>query len=121
MKNRFGVEINRGHVVTFHTARSGIRGGTVLKFTRMSIYGWFIETTGGSCALDDVITSKDTRQPVRDDVTECKYHRPPTPSEIRFGHGATHYRTFAIAECCHQGTRVAKKWFVADDGLRYYR
>jgi len=59
--------------------------------------------------------------PVRDDVTECQYHRPPTKSEIRFGHGATHYRTFSVEECCHKGTRIKKRWFVAkDDGLRYY-
>lgn len=59
--------------------------------------------------------------PVRDDVTECTYHRPPTKAEIRFGEGATHYRTFDIEECCHAGTRIKKAWFVAsDDGLRYY-
>lgn len=60
--------------------------------------------------------------PVRDDVTEAKYHRPPTKGEIRFGHAVTHYRTFPAAECCHPGTRVLKKWFFAkDEGLRYYR
>lgn len=60
--------------------------------------------------------------PVRDDVTECTYHRNPTPSEIKFGNGAIHYRTFPVEECCFEGTRVLKKWFVAeDDGLRYYR
>lgn len=61
------------------------------------------------------------RLPVRDDVTELDYHRNPTRGEIRFGHGATHYRTFAVAECCHEGTRFLKSWFRADDGLRYYR
>lgn len=62
------------------------------------------------------------RLPVRDDVTEVEYYRPPTVSEIRFGHGATHYRTFLVEECCHKGTRILKRWFVAqDDGLRYYR
>ena len=60
--------------------------------------------------------------PVRDDVTECEYHREPTPSEIKFGQGATHYRTFPVEVCCHPGTRILKRWFVAaDDGLRYYR
>lgn len=62
-----------------------------------------------------------TGLPVRDDVTEVKYHRPPTTSEIRFGHGATHYRTFPVEEAVFPGTRVLKKWIVADDGLRYYR
>lgn len=58
--------------------------------------------------------------PVRDDVTECEYHRAPTLSEITFGHGATHYRTFPVAECTNPD-RTLKVWFVADDGLRYYR
>lgn len=62
------------------------------------------------------------RLPIRDDVTAITYHRPPTASEVRFGHGATHYRDFAPEECCHKGTRILKRWFVArDDGLRYYR
>lgn len=59
--------------------------------------------------------------PVRPDVTSVTYHRNPTPWEIRFGYGCMHYREFTLAECCHPGTRQLKKWFVADDGLRYYR
>ena len=63
-----------------------------------------------------------TGLPVRDDVTELEYHRPPTAREKRFGHGATHYRTFPVEEAVIPGTRIAKKWLVAsDDGLRYYR
>ncbi len=42
------------------------------------------------------------------------YYRNPTKSEIRFGHGATHYREFTPDE--HQ----SRKWFKADDGLRYF-
>ncbi len=61
------------------------------------------------------------RLPVRDDVTRVEYHRPPTMSEVNFGYGATHYRTFSVADCCHPGTRILKKWFMADDGLRYSR
>lgn len=61
------------------------------------------------------------RLPIRDEVRWLEYRRPPTPSEVRFGHGATHYRTFKAEECCFPGTRVAKRWFKADDGLRYYR
>lgn len=60
------------------------------------------------------------RLPIRDDVVEVEYHRPPTRAEIKFGEGATHYRTFTVEECCFPGTRILKKWFVADDGLRYY-
>lgn len=59
--------------------------------------------------------------PVRQNVTEVTYHRPPTSGEIKFGNGATHYRTFPVDEAFKPGTRVLKAWFVADDGLRYYR
>lgn len=65
--------------------------------------------------------SLEGRLPVRDEITECEYHRPPTKGEIVFGYGATHYRVFAVGECCHPHTRILKRWFVADDGLRYYR
>ena len=59
--------------------------------------------------------------PVRDDVVEVTYHRPPTPAEVKFGEGAIRYRTFPIEECTKPG-RILKKWFKAqDDGLRYYR
>ncbi len=62
------------------------------------------------------------RLPVRDDVTEVEYRRPPTRAEIAWGYGATHYRTFPVEDCCHAGTRIMKRWFRAqDDGLRYYR
>lgn len=62
------------------------------------------------------------RLPIRADVKTCTYHRPPSPSEIRFGEGATHYADFTVAECCHPGTRIKKAWFISpDDGLRYYR
>jgi hypothetical protein len=61
------------------------------------------------------------RLSIRNGVQTLTYRRPPTSSEIRFGHGATHYRDFNPDECCHSGTRIPKRWFVADDGLRYYR
>lgn len=48
------------------------------------------------------------------------YHRNPTASEIRFGHGAIHYRDFEAEQCYIKGTKTLKKWLVADDGLRYY-
>jgi hypothetical protein len=47
------------------------------------------------------------------------YHRPPTDSEIKFGHGATHYRDFELKDVIDKKGNK-KKWFVADDGLRYY-
>lgn len=52
---------------------------------------------------------------------EVTYHRPPTPGEIRFGEGATHYRDFSVNEVRVRGSTRLKKWFIAaDDGLRYY-
>ena len=47
-------------------------------------------------------------------------HRPPTKSEIKFGYGAVHYRTFPIEEWKKPDGSL-KKWIKADDGLRYYR
>ena len=67
------------------------------------------------------MTKMTERLPVRPDVQEVEYRRKPTASEIDFGYGATHYRTFPVEDCLHPGTRVLKRWFVADDGLRYYR
>lgn len=62
------------------------------------------------------------RLPIRDDVETVTRHRPPTPSELRFGHGATHYRDFPVEAVCFPGSRIAKAWFVSpDDGLRYYQ
>lgn len=61
------------------------------------------------------------RLSVRDDVTTVTYHRPPTAYELKFGEGATHYRVFVVEAVVHRGTRILKRWFVADDGLRYYR
>lgn len=49
-----------------------------------------------------------------------QYHRNPTQAEIRFGHGATHYRDFKFSECYHPKTGLPKKRLKAkDDGLWY--
>lgn len=66
-------------------------------------------------------SSKSSCLPVRAGVTEVEYSRPPTKGEAKFGHGATHHRTFPIEAVLRPGTRCLKRWFVADDGLRYYR
>jgi len=55
---------------------------------------------------------------------ETVYRRQPTMAEIRFGHGAIHYRTFTIADTPEMflpdGSR--KRFFKAkDDGLFYRR
>ena len=66
-----------------------------------------------------------SRLPVREDVTEVTYHRPPTPWELRFGEGATHYATFNVQDASHGvdgESRILKRWFKSPyDGLRYYR
>jgi hypothetical protein len=49
------------------------------------------------------------------------YHRKPTAGEIKFGHGATHYRDFHITECRDPKTGDPKKRLKADDGLIYTR
>lgn len=50
------------------------------------------------------------------------YHRRPTESDFRFGHGATHYREFKFSECYNPKTGELKRRFKAkDDGLWYSR
>jgi len=48
------------------------------------------------------------------------YHRKPTPYEIKFGEGATHYKDFKRSQCTKpNGCR--KQWLICPvDGLRYY-
>jgi len=45
--------------------------------------------------------------------------RKPTEYEIKFGYGATHFRDFTAQEIGHNRRGKLKKWFKADDGLRY--
>jgi len=62
-----------------------------------------------------------SRLPFRSDVKEVQAHRKPTPSEIKFGEGATHYKTFPV-EIWKDKKGLSKCWIVCpDDGLRYYR
>jgi hypothetical protein len=52
------------------------------------------------------------------------YHRNPTASEIKFGHGAIHYAEFDRDDdnIIHPKTKKLKAWFKSPhDGLRYYR
>lgn len=46
-------------------------------------------------------------------------HRPPTEGEIRFGHGATHYRDFTAAQIGVNDKGQLKRRFKAADGLIY--
>lgn len=48
------------------------------------------------------------------------YHRNPTAAELKFGHGATHYKDFPMSKCVKKDGNY-KKWLVCPiDGLRYY-
>jgi len=51
---------------------------------------------------------------------ECK--RPPTKGELKFGEGATHYRSFPLSVVgLKKNKAIWKDWFIApDDKLRYY-
>lgn len=52
---------------------------------------------------------------------QIKCYRNPTKDEIKFGYGATHYRSFPLSEIGINKKGWIKSWFVSkDDGLRYY-
>jgi hypothetical protein len=75
-----------------------------------------------ACSVDEFVRRHCFGLLVRDGVETIQYHRPPTASEIRFGEGAVHYAPFNVEDCCWEGTRIAKQWFVSPyDGLKYYR
>lgn len=48
-----------------------------------------------------------------------EYSRKPTASEIKFGHGATHYKDFIETECTDKTGRVKKRLKCPIDGLIY--
>jgi hypothetical protein len=49
------------------------------------------------------------------------YHRPPTWSEIKFGHGATHYKDFDASVCLNKEGKLKSKLKCPEDGLWYTR
>lgn len=54
------------------------------------------------------------------DAKTIEYHRPPTEGNIKFGHGATHYKDFNLIDVLNDEMQI-KKWLVCPvDGLRYY-
>lgn len=50
-----------------------------------------------------------------------EYHRKPTSSEIKFGHGATHYKSFDESACTTKDGRIKKRLKCPIDGLIYTR
>lgn len=59
--------------------------------------------------------------PVRPEVTEVTYWRKPTPSEVRFGHGAIHYRVFPVEQCVRLDGSLKHRMKAKDDGQWYFR
>lgn len=55
---------------------------------------------------------------VKPEVLE--YFRNPTKDEIKFGHGALHYRDFKFDECFDENGNQKLKVRASDDGLLYY-
>lgn len=49
------------------------------------------------------------------------YHRKPTASEIKFGHGAIHYREFNQGDFLNKKGKIKKRIKAKDDGLIYTR
>lgn len=48
-----------------------------------------------------------------------EYSRKPTASEIKFGHGATHYKTFDESMCTKKDGTIKKRLKCPIDGLIY--
>lgn len=64
---------------------------------------------------------KKSSLPFRADVKTIEAHRTPTMSEIKFGEGSTHYKTFPV-ELWADKNGLPKCWIkCTEDGLRYYR
>lgn len=63
---------------------------------------------------------------IKDRVTGNLYYRDPTMAEIKFGEGATHFKSFLAVDCrkIKRGCLAIgelKKWVTCKhDGLRYY-
>jgi len=48
-----------------------------------------------------------------------EYSRKPTASEIKFGHGATHYKSFDASACSKKDGSIKKRLKCPIDGLIY--
>jgi hypothetical protein len=48
-----------------------------------------------------------------------EYSRKPTKSEIKFGHGATHYKSFDESACSKKDGSIKKRLKCPIDGLIY--
>lgn len=48
------------------------------------------------------------------------YWRKPTKEEIKFGHGAIHYRSFNFNDCFDENGYLKKTIMSKDDNLKYF-
>lgn len=55
------------------------------------------------------------------DMPKLTYHRKPTQNEIKFGHGAIHYRDFDYNEYTKKDGEIKKRIKAQNDGLIYSR
>jgi len=55
------------------------------------------------------------------DFTMIEYHRKPTQGEIKFGHGATHYKVFVVHSVTKKDGSLKKRHKCPIDGLIYTR
>lgn len=53
------------------------------------------------------------------EIKEITYWRNPTKEEIKFGHGAIHYRDFEIQNCINEEGYLKKTFKADDDQLNY--
>jgi hypothetical protein len=115
---RKAIEAQHGKVqLRFEVMEDGSIKLQIYKLVRERFFRW---VWCGS--VDEFVRQSMGFLPLHEDVEDIQYHRPPTVHEITFGEGATHYATFDLEDCCHEGTRIPKQWFVsAYDGLKYYR
>ncbi len=49
-----------------------------------------------------------------------EYYRDPTKDEIKFGHGALHYREFEFDKCFDEKNNLILKAKVSDDNILYF-
>jgi hypothetical protein len=57
--------------------------------------------------------------PVNKNIKVVIYHRKPTEWEIKFGHGAIHYKEFEIGDCLKKDGAIKKFIKAKDDCLIY--
>jgi hypothetical protein len=53
------------------------------------------------------------------EIKELTYHRKPTESEIKFGHGAFHFKEFEVAICLNKYGFIKRTIKCKEDGLVY--